>query len=181
MRMRRMLRLAPQRGALSGTPAHPSYSHAGTPADATCYERCRDAILNLFVRHACFFIFLAVLAIVLIIAFGLVVAYVFVDLHFGWVIDLGVLNVHMDRLAYAPEMERCSNMTLAVQAYLDAFPDAAAAPDAYATASQLYMPATRTMPPSIDGWYVAGHCTTQQWWFNFCIKMFTFIFVRRLA
>ena len=73
--MKRVRRRAPQIGAFTATPINASYTEAdaaGTPEDASCYERTRDGILHFFVQHYRVFLLLAVLCFIAVVVFGLI-------------------------------------------------------------------------------------------------------------
>ena len=83
------------------TPAQSHFPSSGQPADATCYERARDWALALF-SHPCVqrgFLVIALVTAFLIVAFGLLIAWVCLGLFAG--VDNGWTAMDADCLELA--------------------------------------------------------------------------------
>ena len=83
------------------TPAQAHFPSSGQPADATCYERARDWALALF-SHPCVqraFLVIALVTAFLIVAFGLLIAWVCLGLFAG--VDNGWTAMDADCLELA--------------------------------------------------------------------------------
>lgn len=75
-----------QNRSLAGAPINASYEQVsilGTPDDANCMERVRDAALSFFVRFSTLFNTLAILAVCGMSFFGVLILYAMVDVLFG--------------------------------------------------------------------------------------------------
>ena len=151
-----------QRGAMAGGPINASYAiaaAAGTPDDANWIERLRDDTLSFFVRQSPAFEFLASLAIIGIVAFGVLI----VVALFPVVINLPKYGTNNPYFSLNEKYQRCE------EDYLN-------------TIGQVTTPGTSMMPPkvilfnsTVETW-AAPHCTDAQKYFTMCIKAFTFIF-----
>lgn len=133
--------------------------HDQPPVDATCYERCRDGLLSFFVMADRPFMILAIACVLSLAGFGVV----FAPMLLSFLLDVNWFGVGN----FYPE---CTNCTANIATYL------AQHPDCNKTADELQcLEPTHKWVDEVNGQTMHPVCTTAQWWFNFCIKMFTFI------
>jgi len=158
----RALRLLFTFGSIWGSPTRGTIERsfmdkAQSPADATWFERQRDDWLAIMLYFETSFTAILILGLVGLLGFGGLIAILLFPLNFGVYVDY-----------WSDPINPVCNLSRY-------------------NASLILFKGSSVLPPRVDlpgmimiGWseqhWVAHWCTPAQWWFNICVKYFSFYF-----